>query len=347
MLLIVFNIFWIANLVCVLLKKKNRALSVATFIFLCIIYFYNTQSNDYERYIWIYGGEIRSEIEPGFLFVLDVFSRLGYTFQQIQGIIATICLFTIIIVYRKFSDNYHLFFTFYLIYQYFADLNLLRNFVMRTFIFVAIYFLINGKRMHFVILLVVAMLFHRTALIYLPLALINPEKKISPKLIKMFAGIILTGCVTVFIFGNNWTWIYNIAARFLSDEVQKLSYYFTTTTHYGFLIYFGLHLINFYVVLTMRRKELENDKLQKWTTYLNYYSFLFFPLIMLNNNFYRLYNNLYLINLVCYVKNLDSYSKTTTGYYKCVLKVLIANYIYRLPVVQAWDQKFKILEVKK
>lgn len=349
MLLVLFNIVFGLNIFFVIIKKKSYILTMVSTLLAVYIYFYNHGSNDYERYTWIYHGELVSEIEKGFVILTNLGNRFNLSFQQFQGIIATLCLLVVLYVYHNFSNNFHYFFSYYFIYQYFADLNLLRNFLMRTFLIVAIYFLIKQKKIAYVLLILIASLFHRTALIYLPLVFIDIKKEISTKTIKIFAGVIITLCVFAFLLGNNWSWVMRIAARFLGDEPQKLAYYFTTKTHYGFLIYFALFGICLFAIFRTKNNQIpeyfsEKEELYRWVLYINCYCIISFPLIMLNNNFYRIYNNIFFLNLFYFASFLDGYNTTTLQYYSKLGQAFCAFYLYRLPFVQAFDQKFLILK---
>jgi hypothetical protein len=140
-----------------------------------------------------------------------------------------------------------------------------------------------------------------------------------------------------------------IAARFLGDEPQKLAYYFTTKTHYGFLIYFALFGICLFAIFRTKNNQIpeyfsEKEELYRWVLYINCYCIISFPLIMLNNNFYRIYNNIFFLNLFYFASFLDGYNTTTLQYYSKLGQAFCAFYLYRLPFVQAFDQKFLILK---
>ena len=258
----------------------------------------------------------------------------------------------------------------YFTYQYFADLDLLRNFIMRAFLTAGIYMLVKRKKIPFVVCVFIAFLFHRTALLYLPLVFFDVDKALSKKIIKSFVTVIITLCIIGFVFGNNWSWIINIAAPILGENSQKLSYYFTTKTRLGFLIYFVLYIYNYSTIILSayngdtnisysdgktviiktagrdvqgEKVRIQNNELFLWSKYINLYCLLSFPLIMMNENFYRIFNNIYFINLIYYSKVLDSYNSTTSEYYFRVIQFFVGNLLYRLPFVQGNDQKKFIL----
>lgn len=349
MRIIIFNCIWLLNIVFVLRKRRSRLVTAISFVYACYIYFYNTGSNDYERYTWIYSGAIESEVEQGFLFLIKIGNSLGLTFQQFQGIVGSTCLLLILIAYSKFCNNYHYLFAFYFIYQYFADLNLLRNFIMRTILLLAFCFLINRRKSYFVLFTVIASLFHRTALLYLPIVFFNIKKDMSRKTLKICAACIIMLCFATFMLGNNWAWVLNIASVFLREEPQKPAYYFTTSTHFGFLIYFGLFAVNLFIIIGSKDNKRAGETydkylLERWTYYINLYCMISFPLIMINTNFYRIFNNIYLVNLIYYASVLERYDRAGGRYYKKFFEILFSNYLYRIPVVQAWNQKFLILK---
>jgi len=220
---------------------------------------------------------------------------------------------------------------------------------MRTTLFLAFYFLINRKKSYFVLFVVIASQFHRTALLYLPIVFFDIKRDLSRKTLRICAFSIIMLCFVAFILGNNWTWVIKVASVFLSGEPQKLTYYFTTTTHFGFLIYFGLFATNIFIIINSKYNKETTEKydkslLYRWTYYINLYCMISFPLIMINTNFYRIFNNIYFLNLVYYASVLERHGRATGGYYKWIFEILFSSYLYRLPIVQAWNQKFLILK---
>ncbi len=370
MITILFNVIWLLNLFFLFIKKKSRMVEATSIAISFYIYFYNQSSNDYQRYSWIYNGNLKNGVEPGFLLLVNIGNRLGLSQNQFQGFIASIALIVILYVYSRYSNNFHFFFAMYFTYQYFADLDLLRNFIMRAFLTAGIYMLVKRKKIPFVVCVFIAFLFHRTALLYLPLVFFDVDKALSKKIIKSFVTVIITLCIIGFVFGNNWSWIINIAAPILGENSQKLSYYFTTKTRLGFLIYFVLYIYNYSTIILSayngdtnisysdgktviiktagrdvqgEKVRIQNNELFLWSKYINLYCLLSFPLIMMNENFYRIFNNIYFINLIYYSKVLDSYNSTTSEYYFRVIQFFVGNLLYRLPFVQGNDQKKFIL----
>mgnify|MGYP003303977491 CR=1 FL=1 len=345
MLQVVFVSIWFLNLIFLFFKKKSKIVIGMSICLSIYVYFHNVGSNDFFKYSLIYSGRIKSEMEPGYDLLMRIGNIIGLSFQEFQGIVASVCLLLIIMIFSKLSQNYHCFFTYYFIYQYFADLNFFRNFIMRTILFFAIYMLMQKKKKIFILLLLIASLFHSSALIYIPLILVNSETQLTKKTIKIFAVSILVFCFIVFIAGNNWTWLGVLATVILGEESEKIYYYFTTSTRLGFLLYFSLYFAFLIYILSTKHK-LHNSKVTifNWTYYINLYCLISFPMIMLNTNFYRIYNNLFFLNITYSAIVLEQYERTTGKYYGEIIKLLLINYLYRLPLVQAWNQRFLILK---
>ena len=317
-------------------------------IILVYIGFMNTGSNDYDHYVWMYNGW-HSDTESGFVDLLELSNKVGLSFAQFQGLILTFCILIDLYVFSRFSDNYNMFFALYCIYQFFSDVNLLRNTLMKSFILLALYFLIKNQKVFFALLIVFASFIHRTAIVYLPLLFFNTDKPISKKTLKILISSITLICSILFIIGNRFEWLYNIAANYYNNSMEKVNYYFTTSTRFGFLVYFALHLSCLILIINNKKEimyldeSIDKQKLCNWVYIFNIYALVSFPLIMMNINFFRIYNNLYFVNIISFAVIIDCYNKLTRSYYIKVILFLFINIIYILPIIQGSNQRDLIL----
>lgn len=345
-MVVLFYVFHLLNVLFLFFRKKSKLLTAATFAVLIYIYYNNTGNNDYLPYLAMYKHTERFSVEPGYILLMKAAQHFSLDFNSFYCIICTACLTIIMAVYRKFSDDFQLFFSVYLIYQYFEDLNVIRNFIIRALIIVAFYYLYKGKKLHFVALTAIGALFHQTAIFYLPLVIYGNKKKFSIRAIKVMAAVVFLLCIVIFITGNNFSWLYNTLSSRLMGNDSKLDYYFTTSTRFGFILYFFLHLGNIYIMRSsLSIMNLENEKersLYELAEFVNLYVISSFPLIMMNINFYRLYNNIFVLNYIVYAILLKNCKKD--AYYFTLLKILGLNMLYALPIVHGSNQKQLVLD---
>lgn len=350
MIAILFCVFWAINVILVIIKKKSKLITLLTFAVMVTIYFLNTTSGDYENYLWEYNTSSYYTVESGFTWIMKIASSCSLSFNQFQGIVCTISLLLVFYVFKHYSENYHLFFSVYFIYQYFYDIDSLKNFLARAILLLAIYMLIEGKRKHFIFTLLIGLLIHRTLIIYLPLALFNPERGFSRKSMKYCSIAVVVLCFVIFVLHSRFEFLgsFLMVALERDNLNAKLNTYLTRSTQFGFLIYFVLHACDIFLVWRSKRfsefvGEEQTDRLCQFTWFINLYVVMFFPLIMINNVFFRLFNNIILLNFILYSRIADSYEKTTTRYYRYVFVIILFMLLYRLSFVHSSAELTRIL----
>lgn len=337
------------NIVYVARKKKNKFLTYVSIGMAIYLSYANKSSGDYNSYVNIYNNQLDYG-EFGFGFLADISRSIGFSYNVFQCILCTASLIIILYVFSKFSDNYQLFFALFFISEFFINVNTIRNYVARAFLVLAIYFLLNRKKIKFLISLVFGSLFHVTMVLYLPLIFLDPLKKRDAKKLKNIGIVIGALCVLIFLGGNDFTWLYNITSKLLPSMKEKLDAYFTTSTRFGFLIYFVLHFGNLFInyktkyhVQTVSDGNVKVDLAYKASVLLNLYTVLFFPLLMMSTSFCRSLNNIFFINVICYATILDSYEFKSRKYLKILLVIILVTLMSTFPFVHGAEQRDSIL----
>ncbi|WP_294413173.1 EpsG family protein [uncultured Ruminococcus sp.] len=356
MLVILFNVIWLLNLSLVLLKRQNKVIALFSMIIAIYTFLYNTGSNDYHMYEAIYELKNTSEVEVGFKLLITIARFCGISFGVFQGLIGGICLSINLWIFGNYSKNYNLFFTLYFISQFFTDVNLLRNCIMRTLVLLSFYYLMNSCKTKAIITLLITVTIHRATIFYLIFLLYDVSKDSTffkmmnikkRKVLKYAALLAIYICTVNYILGNKWILLRNLAKLYLGNGSGKFDYYFSTTTRFGFLIYFILFGTYFLIIYYSKNKVKKYNmykfsELTDWIYYINLFVILSFPMMMINLDFHRLANGIYFINIVYFAVLIES-SKKNLFYYLWVLVLILCNYLWRLPIVQGWDQKFLIL----
>jgi len=165
--------------------------------------------------------------------------------------------------------------------------------------------------------------------------------------VKYAAAIGMYICVVNYILGNKWLLLRSIAKIYLGEKSEKFDYYFSTMTRFGFMIYFVLFALYFFIIyFTQDRvahyKFYKFNDFSKLVYYVNWFVILSFPMIMINLDFHRLANGIYFINIIFFSILIEA-NKKSEKYYIWLIILVFCNYLWRLPIVQGWDQKYLIL----
>lgn len=349
MLEIIYWIVLLINIFLLFLKRKPKSVLIIDFIFVFILFYGTTTNNDYNYYVLMYEQGInRTVYEVGFNLILDVIKITGLSFQGFIGMLWVVFGGLILHVFMKYTKNYPLFFTCYLIYIVFVDITQLKSFCASAVLLYALYFYSVNKRMLFIFFDILAATIHIEMLFFLPLVFFNNNMK-SHKFFKRCAQAIIATCVIFFFFREPLnSLIESIGTLVISilGNTEK-SGYFITQSNYGFLVYFALHIAAIIATYNVKRKSgkcmisQETNKIKQLietTELIQFYCLFSFPLIMMNMNFYRLYRVTIYFNFIAWATILDTFVNATIGYYKCIFTILLANIIYRIPIIQGNDQ---------
>lgn len=347
---IIFYTIFGLNVLCLILKRRSNLLTAASVCFAVVLYFLSDGAADYNAYYERYYGLNDLSVEIGYEYIMKGGALLHLSFIQFQGIVCTVCLFVLMLVFRKFSKNYQLFFALYFIYQYFYDLVIFRNHIAITIVSVALWLLLRKKRVMFVFWIVVATLFHNSSIFYLPLVFFNFNKRSHIVFMEWFAIVVTIICLVIFVIGRDSDLLLRIANRIPFIGSDKLVY-FTSSVRLGFLPHYLLHIGNLFLNLAIcgrwRMYALRSgDKyaqVGRFCYMINLYAMLSFPFIMYNITFFRLFNGLYLINFIYCAMSLDRLSSNRRKYRIALFEILMVNALYLLPFIHASGQKKVIL----
>ena len=348
--MVYFYIFvWLINLILLLFKKKNKVVILGSIIFLIVLFFWSNGSGDYQNNKDVYEYHIQFEqLELGYTTLIKIFNSLSIGFQQFQGIICSTCFIITLLVFSRFSKNYHLFFSVYLIYQCLYDMDTMKNFIARALFFVAIYHILKGQRIKYVIFVLFAFLFHRTFILYFPLAFLN-LKKLRISTVKVFViSIVLLVFIfwTISLFPSGFTLFTYIPI--IGNFSEKMETYFSSSSKITFIIYFALHLLNIYYLCINKKVFMTNLKdkymFNVFLTF-NLYVLISFPFIIISNVFFRVFNNIYLLNYIMYAVSLERINRRK--FIKNVIKIMIFNSIYRIPIVHSSAEFGRVFDLKQ
>lgn len=197
-----FTLLSIVILVSSLLKDINKLL-LYIFIFILFILLgfrgldVGTDTLNYEAYFDIIKSGVNLPVEIGWVFLNKAVLFFGGSFRIFLLIVSALTLIPIFYVIRRQSVNPLLsIFLFYTLYLYFYSFNISRQALAMSIVFFSYPFLHDVKRVKYLTLILLASLFHYTALIAFPLLFVS---KLTVKKYQVFILIIFTVTVGLFM----------------------------------------------------------------------------------------------------------------------------------------------------
>lgn len=338
-----FYIIWFINIILVISKKKSKIVTVVSVMISQLLFYYSTNSGDYQNYLNDYQYQ-KASFEYGYNFLTRIAFTLGLTYNEFLFVLSVACFAIILFVFSKFTNNYHIFFSIYFIYQLGVDINQFRNFLACTILFCYLYSLYRKKRILALILIILAISMHNTMWFYVPLLFIDDNILKNDKLLK-FIGLLISLCCVFLKYNSN---IFVVLSSFASSLISDTGYeekigYFSTMSENGYLVYFVLHAINIFIIIIGNYYLIKNiqdkdkkeqlGRLYHFVLFINIYAILSFPLIILNMSFYRLYRNIFLLNIVFICVCRDSFKERSKHYYKFVIMSIVIFFTYKIPLV--------------
>lgn len=301
-------------------------------IFMWILMGFNTFNADYRAYELLYqkiatfGIDSDQNIEIGYRLLMKLSSNLSLNYQGFLIVTSFFCILAFSLLLRKITNEVFFSMLLFLIFGFFSSAIQIRNFIACIIIIFAIYIFLklNGLKsyIYYVIIILIASLFHVTSLFYLLFILIKFDKKV------IFTGFIISTLV-IFTLKNNLQ-VYFSDTKFtmyLDPQASK-----GMATNVILLIYF---FSNCYLVKRISTIDMKDNKthLSSMIFYINLLASVSFPLVMINNNFIRLIRNIFLLNYSVYASTVASiYKKTKIKNYIIILAyfsfVLFSAYFF-------------------
>lgn len=347
--------------------KRNKMFSYMMIALAIFLIAGNICNADYTNYITNYNNILNplytDKFEIGYQFIVMICFKLGLTYNQfllISSIIAFILIFNTVKLFTPYTS---LTISLYMIFPFVLDLVQYRNFLsMSIFIYGLRYIICTNKNyFKYIICVLIASLFHKSALIYLILLLINIKD--NRKLIY----IMIASTLSVVLFKPT---IFKLLASFVS--IEKIEYYTSATTSITTklcaITYFIYMILLVHVSINILKKEniLEKINIKRKKYIYNqceiirpkYYELdvesiikiciitcIMLPFFMNNLNIVRLYRNLYIIYYIIFSLCISKMKKTTKYYIYTIgvfIFVLFSSLIFIniIPIMDITKQVF-------
>ena len=199
-----------------------------------------------------------------------------------------------------------------------ADVDQIRNFLSVSLLSNGVYYIYEDKKFKAFMFLVLSSLIHVSMIFYLPLILIKKDNLNINNTFKFIGwSVLLISIINFFITDN--IFLKNILYKIFSGSGKES--YFTTSSNYGFIIFFSMHLLTLLIIYFGKHLLISKNKISiiNFILIIDIYVLISFPLVMINMSMYRLFRNLYLLNGICFSLIYDSFSKN---------KVLLKQWIF-------------------
>ncbi|HFC9230841.1 EpsG family protein [Enterococcus faecium] len=298
-------------------KRSNidKLSSLLIGLFMWILMGFNSYNADYKAYeflynrICLYGINSDPGIEVGFKTLMYIFSFFSNNYQVFLCVTSFFCILFLIVIVAKYTNHVAFTLILFFIFGFFSNAIQIRNFISMLFILFAIRVFINtmGKKsyIYYIILVVIASLFHITSLFYLVLVFIKLKKK-------YINVLIITILLTLLFTGNN------LQNYFL--DTKFVTYLDGENTAGGLknvllLIYFAVNIV-IIKKMVFKLTDYNKNSLFYYIYIINLLVSTSFLWVLINNNFIRLIRNIYLLNYVLY----------SHFFYKFYKKTKIKNY---------------------
>lgn len=301
-------------------KIKIKGLDKLFLIYLVFLMAGNTGSGDtygYKRnYTAVQNGVLfkNQKDEIGFYILEKLCVECGLNFYQFKIFFFAIIILLLMLFLKKYANDCEYIIGFYALFSVFYDIEQMRNAIGSIILCYAIMQLLEKNMIQvikYIVLIVLASLFHQTMLVYLFLLLIFIDKKHAKKVAILIAIISMVTVVYMFMHGNKFPYV-NILINFFSDN-RKVIHSIQDSTRWGFVIPFSKALASILTILIPCRSKLlvkeiyssEREFLSRREAEtisliykINIISFAFFPFYMLGTEMYRLSRNLMILNFL-------------------------------------------------
>lgn len=310
---VLYYLIWFINIGLALRKKKSSFIATISILFLGVVFCSNRgMSGDAYKYkmdfehpqyalVWI---------DKGYVSLKNLAHMAGI--NTYNAFLVAIFAISIVLFYlgiRRFTNNYHPLIALTMVFIFPLWATAIRYFLATGIVVFAISELLLKKRKFVYILLVIlASLFHRSmlfCLIYLLAGIPGVQKRLDTRagkgLIMIVASYVLVFSVIVVFNHNKLPFteaIINLITIRSPSLAIKARAYLSTSTHFGFVVLYLVYFVNLYTSYAFRFRAIsayrqQSDKawiidFSTFVFFMNLATIAFLPLFNINMDFFRL-----------------------------------------------------------
>lgn len=347
---IAYYSLWILNIYFILRNKENKIVSFLTWVLLFILFSSNSAiSGDAYKYKidYEYGAFGKNWVEAGNELLKFVCKSIGLnSYNQYLIVLFGVSSVLIFLGMRKLNGSFHIIFSATMGFIFPAMAVAIRFFLAFSIFVFCLSFLINGQRLKYIIGIIIATTFHRSALFFLLFLLTenvykNKDNDKYRKKLVYFVGGFAICCAAYALVLRKLPFVSLISStllRFLPDANIKVDAYFGTFTRFGFLIMLIVYVANFifsrYMMNIVRQNNYEESivRLSSFGYTVNVLLAALLPLTVVNLVFFRLYAVQTFVNCIVFsqIKN------KTKPVKKAGVLIISSTELYYFLSVLAW-----------
>lgn len=348
----------IVNLLGTTVKKNSKIIICLSIIAMWVLFGWNNNNPDYVNYfrsynvIYFSDGLTLTGRDIGFKLLMNISSLIGLDYKGFLIITSIVGILLIHSTVKKYSTNSSFVYLLYFIYPFFLDVVQVRNFLMMAIIIYSIRFLLQDSKysnLKYFLFNIVAVLMHSAAILYLPLLFIKKNNKNN-----LLKGVVLFSflfSIIIFLNGNEIPFIKDIMRLFIDN--QYIISWFDKKTEYGFLLFWGMHFLSFFMIRASRNLVLTNSdildpihiKFVNITYWVFVIGFIWFPFYMVSIEFTRLMRNLFLLNYISFTITNKALSQSRIES-KVIYNTFVFAYTLCFFIIQIYSPHFEDVFVK-
>lgn len=285
----------------------NDLVALAFLFFLAFLCISDNDNPDYYNYKRTYVLGIEDSPDMGFILVKNIAKALGFAFEMFQTIMY-VCVFSILwMALCKLNVNKNLVLCLYAFFPFVYDAIQIRLFCTTSIMLYSLHFLMERKKsgvIKYVIGILIASSFHALGIVYLLflMVMLDDTKKSKQTFLRIvFAASFLLMLTSFFSdsFKNLLTYLFS-----LSTTEKKFNYY-NRGTNWRNIFILILQEAFFYFSSKINKDIMEKSKSSTCQKYHLMSELIYgcnlaicctLPLLMISQNFHRLYRNISIIN---------------------------------------------------
>jgi len=303
-------------------NREVRLLSIFFLLFLIVIFCGNNENPDYVGYKLKYDSIknhnatdfIFSNPYVGFNMFQFVCHAIGLSYQQFLFIVALLGYTLIIDTLHYFHANMNYVLLLYLFYPFFYDVIQIKNFLAMSIVIYSIRYLLNNTKsatLKYVVLIILASLFHIVSVSYLLLLLTKLKRKVPLYILAFLSSVSVAILIRLRLINLS-----SVASILFGDLLPQEKFgYFNPVINYGFIVIDGIMLYCILILEFISHKlgsismNVNGICMQKSLQYklvilMRDCNFLLlimlFPMSFVNPNFFRIFRNFFILDYTCF-----------------------------------------------
>lgn len=288
-------------------KEENKLYALAIVLVWFLLVFVNDDYVDWGTYQGLFDRStyLYYTKDIGFGMLCYVLKSLGFEAISLRIVIYTIGLFLLDRALRKVNVNKLLFLAFYCFYPVPSDAMHLRTCIVSyIFIYALISYIEDKNWVKYVLLIAIAVLFHKMAILYMPFVLINKVEN-NNKFTKAFLAFI---GISVVLVGWNRSLISRLSGTLVSIsesvEIGNITNSIGAGIKNGWIIDWVVQLSFFaiiYYIRTYFKKTYPNERHTiECIFWANVIALIFLPFYFISFDYFRLFRNMLAIEYMAF-----------------------------------------------